>query len=213
MFTGIIQDIGIIKSITKGATSSTLAIESSVISTDSVRGDSISVSGVCLTIKAIKQNIFHMDVMKETVEKSTLNYLETNSKVNLEKALTPNSLMGGHFVQGHVDNIGKVERLKKTPQYWELTINVGQDIMKYLLPKASIGLNGISLTIVDITDTSFTVSVIPTTYQDTNIAFLKKGDYINLEVDMMGKYVYHYVEQLSSSKSKLSKEYLIKNGF
>ena len=213
MFTGIIQDIGTIKTVKKGSISMELAIESKKLAIDSNRGDSISVNGVCLTIKEIKPSILYMDVMKETIDRSNLKKLNANSKVNLEKALTATSLMGGHFVQGHVDLVGLVESLQKHPGYWLLTVKSDNAIMKYLIPKASISINGVSLTIVNVSDQSFSVSVIPTTYQDTNIGVLKKGDEVNLEVDMMGKYVYHYVEQMSSKKTKLSKEMLFKNGF
>ncbi|OGI10706.1 MAG: riboflavin synthase subunit alpha [Candidatus Margulisbacteria bacterium GWF2_35_9] len=213
MFTGIIQEIGAIRALKKSSDSMELTIECLQLSKESSRGDSISVNGICLTIKEIGQNYFKMDVMKETLDRSNLKYIKSGDKVNLEKAVTPTSLMGGHFVQGHVDVVGIIESIQKTPQYWMLHIKPESDIIKFLIPKASIAINGISLTIVDVNTPSFSVSIIPTTYQDTNIGLLKSGNYVNLEVDMMGKYVYHYVQQMSVGKPKLTKETLLKNGF
>ena len=211
MFTGIIEEIGRVIGLEKKSDSLRIKIETTQIASASQRGDRISVNGVCLTAKVITNNIFEADVMAETVSKTNLKSLVVNNNVNLERALTPSKLIGGHLVQGHIDNVGKVSNLTNMGEYWVLEVEATQDVMKYLVNKASVALNGISLTLSEVTNNSFKVYIIPTTYTDTNVKFLKKGDFVNIEVDMMGKYVYHYLNKTQSSN--ISEEFLRENGF
>lgn len=218
MFTGIVQDIGRVTRIQRHPNALELSIESKAISQNSERGDSISVNGVCLTIHALDDSVFHLHVMTETVQKSNLSDLAVGAVVNLERALTPSTLMGGHVVQGHVDDTGTVIAMLFQENHWLLTIQASDQILPYLIPKASIAINGISLTVVEVQAASFSVSIIPTTYQDTIIHTIKSGDRLNLEVDIMAKYVYHYMTaqgagRASPGKTTLSEGFLKEHGF
>ena len=210
MFTGIVEEIGTIKALQPFKDSLSLTIQTKNIAKKSNRGESIAVNGVCLTANLLEGDDFSSDVMLETFSKTNLKDLKVGSLVNLERALTPSSLMGGHIVQGHVDNVGKVYSIINAGQYWVIEIEAAAEIMKYLVNKASIAINGISLTLAEVTNSRFKVYIIPTTFLDTNISLLKKNDLVNLEVDMMGKYIYHYLNQ---KKSNLSEEFLHEHGF
>ena len=212
MFTGIIESIGKVKGFQKSEQQFKLEIEDEFIVKNSQRGDSICVNGVCLTIKEKSNSSFTADVMPETVKKSMLSQLKLADQVNLERALTTNKLMGGHLVQGHVDGIGKITGITKEPDHWLIEIKTDQDIIKYMVCKGSIAVNGVSLTLVNVGQNSFSVSIIPTTLEDTVIRNLKLNDAVNIEVDMIGKYVYHYVNKTDTVQG-LTKEFLFNHGF
>ncbi len=212
MFTGIIQDLGIVTVLTQNSDTMRLAVQSPKLMKDSVRGESIAVNGTCLTVNDIMGDTFVADVMAETIRTTSLAKLKINDKVNLERALTPSSFMGGHFVQGHVDATGVVETIENHGQYWILKVRA-EKIFYFLVTKGSIAINGISLTLLEVANNSFSVSIIPTTFIDTNIQYLKIGDEVNLEVDMMAKYVYHYLRVLKEEKVPITEEFLRNHGF
>ncbi|HWM73188.1 MAG TPA: riboflavin synthase, partial [Nocardioides sp.] len=172
-----------------------LTVRGPLVTSDAARGDSISVNGCCLTVTDGQAETFTADVMHETLAKTSLGALEPGAKVNLERAVTPATRLGGHIVQGHVDGTGTVVR--RTPsEHWELVeISLPADLERYLVPKGSITVDGISLTVVDVNAESFTVSLIPETLARTTLGFKQDGDLVNLEVDVIAKYVEKMVKQ------------------
>jgi riboflavin synthase len=209
MFTGIIEEIGIIKNIKKGANSATLIISCSKIFYDLKLGDSVSTNGVCLTVTKINNSSFSADVMNETLSKSSLGNLKIGSRVNLERAIPANGRFGGHIVSGHIDGTGKIILIKKDDIAVWYTIKTNSKIMQYIIEKGSIAIDGISLTIAQITHDSFSVSVIPHTTKETTLSEKNIGCLVNLENDIIGK----YVQKFSQDNKCLTKEFLIKNEF
>jgi riboflavin synthase len=189
MFTGIIEEIGIIKSIKKGPKSAVLSIEAYRVLEDTQLGDSISTNGVCLTVTGIYQNSFSVDVMNETLNRTTIRLLSPGSKINLERALTLIDRLGGHMVSGHIDGIGTISHLEKQDIATLVWIKTTPDLLKYIIEKGSIAIDGISLTVVSVDDYGFSVSIIPYTKNDTTLLDKKMGDLVNLECDLIGKYV------------------------
>lgn len=209
MFTGIIEEIGTIKKINKTAQSANLIIEAKLIINDLKTGDSLSTNGVCLTVSAIKNNLIYVDIMNETIKRSNLYLLKENSKVNLERALQLNSRLGGHIVSGHIDGIGTIVSIKKDSIAIWYEIKTDFKIMKYIVEKGSITIDGISLTIAKVNKLNFSVSIIPHTATQTILSLKKIGSLVNLENDLIGK----YVEKLITPENGVSKRFLIENGF
>lgn len=209
MFTGIIEEIGIIRTIRKGTKSANLTIECKKILDDLKLGDSVATSGVCLTITDIKNTTFSADVMNETLIKSSLGSLNMGSRVNLERAMPANGRFGGHIVSGHIDGIGKITSIQKDDIAIWYTIKTDKKIMHYIIEKGSITIDGISLTIAKVTHDNFSVSVIPHTAKETTLSKKNIGDLVNLENDIIGK----YIEKFSQSNKSITKEFLNKNGF
>lgn len=189
MFTGIIEELGKISSSEKLDSGARLTISAKTVVKDTREGDSVAVNGVCLTALNVQSNSFDADVSSETLRASTLGGLKTGSVVNLERAVTPQTRLGGHIVQGHVDARGKFLQAEKQGDFWTIRIGFPAEIARYLIYKGSIAVEGISLTIAKLTDDYFEVAVIPKTWQLTNLSTLQKGDAINLEADMIAKYV------------------------
>jgi len=189
MFTGIIEELGVVAGMEQQADAVRLTITGPLVTTDAALGDSIAVNGCCLTVAQRDGENFTADVMAESLAKTSLGALEPGSKVNLERAVTPATRLGGHIVQGHVDGTGSVRR--RTPsEHWEIVeIAMPAELGRYLVPKGSITVDGISLTVVDVHDESFTVSLIPETLARTTLGFKQPGDPVNLEVDVIAKYV------------------------
>lgn len=216
MFTGIVEEIGIIKSIKKGTKSSVLTIKASTILEDTKVGDSICTNGVCLTVTNISSNGFDADVMAETLRKSNLGNLNIGSKVNLERALNLKTRLGGHLVSGHIDGIGKITSMTKEDNAIWVNINTSPEILKYIVYKGSVAIDGISLTVAYMDDKSFKVSIIPHTLDKTILSNKTIGDTVNLECDVIGKYVEKLLELNNSSKEKessISEDFLKINGF
>lgn len=219
MFTGIIEELGIIESIKNGSNSQILRIKAKKILEGSQIGDSISVNGVCLTITDIGQNIFSADVMHETLKRSSLGNLSRGTKVNLERALLLSTRLGGHIVSGHIDGIGTIKSIKKDDNAVWYTIESNEKILRYIIEKGSVAIDGISLTVADVSSENFSVSVIPHTKSVTNLSEKKIGSIVNIENDCIGKYVekllYQNKEYFSETNkvSKISKDFLMKNGF
>ncbi len=193
MFTGIVEEVGEIISISRGKDSVRLSIKADVVLEDVNLGDSISTNGVCLTVTKVDRDYFVADVMPETLRRSNLRFLKTGSKVNLERALKLSDRLGGHMVSGHVDGVAKVESRKQEGNAELFNFKIVEknegEISKYLVEKGSIAVDGISLTIMSCQDDYFTVSIIPHSKENTILAARQTGDYANLEVDIIGKYV------------------------
>lgn len=205
MFTGIIEEVGKIKNISKTSSGILLTISADKILRDCNLGDSITVNGICLTVTKFDNDSFTVDVMNETVRKTTLYKLTQNSYVNLERAMLVNSRFGGHIVSGHIDGTGTISDIKKDGIAFIYKINTTKEITKYIINKGSITIDGISLTVVSVSDTSFTVSIIPHTMTVTNLGKKKIGDMVNLENDCIAKYVEKMLDNKQEKKSLLEK--------
>ena len=189
MFTGIIEELGRVRKVEKRGEDARIVIEARTVTNGSTNGDSISVNGVCLTALDVQPNSFAADVSKETLLRSTLGSLSAGSSVNLERAVTPATRLGGHIVQGHVDARGKFLGSESHGESWTFRIAYPKEIARYLVFKGSVAVEGISLTISALTDDYFEIAVIPKTWEVTNFSQLKPGDEVNLEVDVIAKYV------------------------
>jgi riboflavin synthase len=195
MFTGIIEELGSVRSIEERGENARLVINARVVTEGTNHGDSISVNGVCLTALDIEPDSFAADVSRETLQRSTLGSLKRGAPVNLERAVTPATRLGGHIVQGHVDARGQFLGVENHGESWTLRIAYPNEIARYLVFKGSVAVEGISLTIAGLTDDHFEIAIIPKTWEVTNLSHLKPGDAVNIEVDVIGK----YVEKLLSS--------------
>lgn len=217
MFTGIIEEIGTIKSINSNGISSQLCINANKILEDTKIGDSIAVNGVCLTVTSIKSNSFKADVMAETLRRSNLGSLIPQSKVNLERAMPANGRFGGHIVSGHIDGTGTIVETKPEGNAVWIKINCSSNLLKYIIHKGSITIDGISLTVAKVTDSDFSVSIIPHTASNTTLLQKKSGDVVNLENDVVGKYIEKLLsfQKIDEQKpqSKITEEFLRQNGF
>ncbi|HCT65706.1 MAG TPA: riboflavin synthase [Lachnospiraceae bacterium] len=215
MFTGIVEEKGKIKAIKKGTASSRLTIEGNIIFSDLKLGDSVAINGVCLTASEIAGNTFMADVMHETLKRSSLGSLTTGSTVNMERAMAAEGRFGGHIVSGHIDGTGVISGKKKDDNAVWITINTSEDILHLIVEKGSITIDGISLTVTEVTGVSFSVSVIPHTAISTTLLDKGVGDIVNLENDVIGKYVERLLGQPSAGKkdSKITRDFLSQYGF
>ncbi len=197
MFTGIIEETGVVRSIKKGAKSAVIIIEGKKVIEDTRIGDSISVNGVCLTVTSISPPCFMADVMNETLTRSSFGALRNGSKVNLERAMPLNGRFGGHMVAGHIDGTGKITAITNEDISVLITVKTTPAIMYYMIEKGSIAIDGISLTIAKVfpKKDSFCVSVIPQTMKETVLSEKRIGTVVNLENDMVGKYVEKFVQK------------------
>ena len=189
MFSGIVEETGIVEKIVKKKNLSTLYVKGKKVVRGTKEGDSISVSGVCLTVTGTDKGLLCFDIMKETILKTTLGKLKAKSKVNLERALKMSSRISGHFVSGHVDNMETVKNVITGPNYTEIQVTISKELSKYIVPKGSVTLDGVSLTVGDVRKTFFSVYLIPFTLEVTTLGINKKGDRINIETDILAKYV------------------------
>ncbi len=189
MFTGIIEETGIVRSVAKGGKSAVLTVEASKVLEGTQIGDSIAVNGVCLTVTTRSGKQFTADVMAETLRRSSLGSLTRGSRVNLERAMAADGRFGGHIVSGHIDGTGRVKTLAKEGNAVWVEIEASDGILRYIVEKGSVAIDGISLTVAGLTKNSFFVSVIPHTGSETELLGKKPGDVVNLENDIIGKYV------------------------
>src|SRR5215216_77095 len=189
MFTGIIEELGSVRSIEERGDNARIVIAARIVTEDTNHGDSIAVNGVCLTALDIQPDSFAADVSRETLLRSTLGRLQPGVPVNLERAVTPATRLGGHIVQGHVDARGQFAGVEDHGESWTLRINYPSSIARYLVFKGSVAVEGISLTIAALTKTHFEIAIIPKTWEVTNLSHLNLEDDVNLEVDVIGKYV------------------------
>lgn len=214
MFTGIIEEIGKISQLQKGTYSVILHIQSKLILEQLKVGDSVAVNGVCLTVTSIQAHGFTADVMHETLDRSSLSHLRCGSSVNLERAMPANGRFDGHIVTGHVDDVGKITDIKQDDNAIWYTIQAAPAIMRYIVEKGSIAIDGISLTVASLTLDSFSVSIIPHTAQVTTLGKRRIGDIVNLENDILGKYVKKFLTpEAKLQKSRISREWLIQHGY
>lgn len=209
MFTGIIQDVGTITSIKKGSKSQQITIKSTILDDVSI-GDSIAANGLCLTVITLKDNTYTVDVMAESLRRSNLGTLEVGSKVNLEKAMVMGDRFGGHMVSGHIDDVGVISNTFVEDNATWVDIDVPEHLRKYCILKGSIAIDGISLTISRLTSKGVSVSIIPHTKDQTTLLNKTVGDPVNLEMDMMIKYVEKLLEP---TKENLTKETLKDYGY
>jgi riboflavin synthase len=200
MFTGIIEELGNVRSVEQRGENARIVIEAHLVTGDTQHGDSIAVNGVCLTALDIQPDSFAADVSRETLERSTLGSLKPGAPVNLERAVTPTTRLGGHIVQGHVDSRGRLVSVEDHGESWTIQLAYPEELARYLVYKGSVSVEGISLTIAGLTDEYFEVAIIPKTWEVTNLSQLNIGDPVNLEVDIMGK----YVERILSYMTKAS---------
>jgi riboflavin synthase len=194
MFTGIVETLGRVTSIDNRADSARIAIFGPEVLDDVTHGASISVNGVCLTVVDFDSEVFTADVMRETLNRSTLGTMNVGEPVNLERAMPANGRLGGHIVQGHVDARGSVLEVVEEPDWTTMRISVPRDIAPFIVEKGSITVSGVSLTVVNVSEPKstaqeFSISLIPTTFRETSMGALKVGDSVNIEVDALAKYV------------------------
>ncbi len=215
MFTGIVEEKGIIKTIKKGLNSCQIVIEGKTIFSQIAVGDSIAVNGICLTVCSFKENYFQADVMGETLSRSNLGELSIGSMVNLERAMPACGRFGGHIVSGHIDGIGTIiDKRSDEIAVW-IKIKANKSIMKYIVEKGSITIDGISLTVATLEEDSFQVSVIPHTAKETTLGSKVVGSTVNLENDVIGKYVEKLLGFKGGDKQEctITMDFLQKNGF
>lgn len=215
MFTGIVEEMGTIKAIRKGSHSAVLEIQAKTVLEDIHLGDSIAVNGVCLTATSFTGGGFTADVMHETLNRSSLADLRPGSRVNLERAMAADGRFGGHIVAGHVDDVGTVLRTWKDDNAIWYTIGASPQVMRYVVEKGSITIDGISLTVAKVTEDSFSISAIPHTVAVTVLQDRKVGDIVNLETDIIGKYVEKLLQPKETPKqtSGITRDFLTKYGF
>jgi riboflavin synthase len=220
MFTGLVEEVGRMKNVYRQGEAMMLTIGASIVTQGAALGDSISVNGVCLTVTSYDRTSFTADVMPETYRKSTLHLLKPGDPINLERAMAVGSRFGGHIVQGHIDGTGKVtsRTVDANAVVFRIEAKSG-DLMRYIIPKGSITIDGISLTVVEADGDGFSVSIIPHTLAETALAHRQPGDNVNLETDIIGKYVDHLLHYRNAEKSaaapssRISTEYLSRHGF
>ncbi len=189
MFTGIVEELGQIRSIDISSTGARIVVSAQIVTADVSNGDSIAVNGVCLTALDVTTDSFAAEVSPETLDRTTLGALKTGSRVNLERALLPTTRLGGHIMQGHVDGRGTFLSAESQGDFWTVKIGFADEFARYLVHKGSVAVEGISLTIATLNQNDFDIAVIPKTWQMTNLSNLNPGDAVNLEADIIAKYV------------------------
>ena len=211
MFTGIIEEIGTVRRIEHGAKGARLTIQAKTVLEDTRIGDSIATNGVCLTVVSMTGDSFSADVMAESLRRSSLGTLQGGSPVNLERAMAANGRFGGHIVSGHIDGTGTIASQKREDNAVWVKIKTPAPLLRYIVEKGSIAIDGVSLTVAAVTDTDFSVSIIPHTGAQTILLGKKPGDPVNLECDVIGK----YVEKLTAPHKSggISTNFLAENGF
>lgn len=215
MFTGIIEEIGKIQGIQHGSQSAVLSIQCKKVLEGTQVGDSIAVNGVCLTVTEMGKDGYHADVMAETLRRSSLGALRSGSRVNLERAMAADGRFGGHIVAGHIDGTGKIEEIRRDETAVWYRVSAEPEVLRYIVEKGSITIDGISLTVAAVSENDFQVSIIPHTQANTILADRVVGDIVNLETDIIGKYVEKLLtgSKPENKKSKITMEFLMENGF
>ena len=204
MFSGIIETVGAVREFVRGDESATMIVGTDTNFRNLVEGESIAVNGVCLTVVEFDDSTFRMDLGTETLSKTSFINSKVGDQVNLERSLTPSSKISGHFVSGHIDQVGKVISIEEKPGEFLLKFSHPPFLTPYIMEKGSIALDGISLTVFNCKENSFNVSIIPFTWSHTNLNTRKIGDLINIECDMISKYVYKACENLINPKESSS---------
>ena len=214
MFTGIIEEIGTVSAVRPGTNSLQLSIHCTKVLSDVEKGDSIAVNGVCLTVSEFSSNQFTADIMPETVKATTLQALRTGSAVNLERAMAANGRFGGHIVSGHVDGTGEIISVRNKENAIYIEIGIAAELLKYLIPKGSVTVEGTSLTVFGVTNKGFIISLIPVTQGDSIIGRKRAGDKVNIECDMLAKYMERLlITNKGNQSGGLTMDTLAANGF
>lgn len=215
MFTGIIEELGDVSEVKQSRNSFALRIAAKKVLSDVKLGDSIAINGVCLTVTSFSHSEFTVDVMPETIKATSLNRITKGSKVNLERAMAAGGRFGGHFVSGHIDGVGMIKSKKRLANAVYYEIKANEELLHSIILKGSVAVDGTSLTVFDVTDQSFTISLIPHTVQETIIGQKEIGDFVNIECDMLGKYVGHFMSNKTTIKKakSISAQFLEDNGF
>ncbi|PEE41947.1 riboflavin synthase [Bacillus pseudomycoides] len=213
MFTGIVEELGTVSNIRQSGEAMKLTIAANTILSDVKLGDSIAVNGICLTVTSFTASSFTVDAMPETVRATSLRMLGTSSKVNLERAMAANGRFGGHFVTGHIDGIGTILNKKQHYNAIYYKIGIPDDLLRYCLQKGSIAVDGTSLTIFGIDESSITISLIPHTVSESIIGKKAAGDIVNIECDMIGKYIERFISQPTKRSTSVTESFLQENGF
>ena len=215
MFTGLIEEVGTIQNVRRGARSCVLTIGCKKVLEGSQIGDSIAVNGVCLTVTSMGGSYYTADVMAETMNRSSMGQLSTGASVNLERAMPADGRFGGHIVAGHIDGTGIVEEITKDETAVWYRISAGEELLRYIVEKGSIAIDGLSLTVARVSGKDFSVSIIPHTQGETTLSERKVSDVVNLECDIIGKYVERLcgAKKEESKKSTMTREFLLENGF
>lgn len=208
MFTGIIEELGKVQNIE----SNKITVECDTVLEGIKLGDSIAVNGVCLTVTDFSSKSFTVDVSYETLRVTSLNNIKTGSFLNLERAMKANGRFGGHLVCGHVDGLGKIVDIKKSGNFFDIKVELDKKDSKYTVKKGSITIDGISLTIADVNENAINLAIIPHTFENTNLKFLQKGDFVNIETDITAKYIEKFLS-IGDNKSRISLEFLQEHGF
>jgi riboflavin synthase len=212
MFTGIIEEIGTVRSVKAGTRSATIVIGANRVIEDMKIGDSINTDGICLTVTAFSGDTFTVDVMPETMKRSGLQGIKAGTRVNLERALRLSDRLGGHLVSGHGDDTGKILNKRVDENATWLTIGAGKNVLKYIVEKGSVALDGISLTVARVDERSFEVSIIPHTRSETTLVDKNPGQRVNIECDMIAKYL-EKLQQTDTKKNTLDLGFLTEQGF
>lgn len=215
MFTGIVEEIGSIEHIQRGRNSAILTIQAETVLEGTKIGDSIAVNGICLTVTALTARGFSADVMHETLNRSSLSQLKQGSHVNLERAMAANGRFGGHIVAGHVDGVGKILRIQRDDTAIWYTVEAEPPVLRYIVEKGSITMDGISLTVARVDSKSFAISAIPHTVEQTILRERREGELVNLETDIIGKYVEKLLQPAPEQPQKqtITKDFLSRYGF
>ena len=211
IFTGIIEEVGRLADIKKEKDLYTLKVSCKKVLEGTKKGDSIATNGVCLTVTELGDEYYKAEVMVETINSTNFKNLSSGEALNLERALSPSKRLDGHIVQGHVDGVGEIINILKRGHEIVYRIKFDSDNFKYIAEKGSIALDGISLTVSKVGENYFEVSIIPTTIADTNLERKNLGEKINIETDIIGRYVYNFIN--AKETSKITKNFLIENGF
>jgi riboflavin synthase len=205
LFTGIVEELGEVSGQRHYKESSSLLIKGKVVLEGLKEGDSVAVNGVCLTVTSLSRSAFYADVMPETLRKTNLHQLKAGEMVNLERALTADGRLGGHFVSGHIDGTGEILSKKQEGNAVVVHVAAPGELMRYVIEKGSIAVDGISLTAIDVRDSSFAVSLIPHTAKLTTLGFKGRGDTVNLEADLLGKYIEKFIAAMAKGKEPSEK--------
>lgn len=213
MFTGIIEETGTIRNFSATADSARIEVAARTVLTDARLGDSIAVNGVCLTVVDLTGDSFAADVSAETLRRTSLKQLQRGTCVNLERPLSPSARFGGHIVQGHVDGTGEFLDVRPEGDGWIVRIGFPADLARYIVPKGSITVDGISLTVAQLAETWFEIAIIPHTWQITNLSTLRRGATVNLEVDVIAKYVERMLQPHLAADRNLTLEKLQQLGY
>ena len=213
MFTGIIEETGILVSSARGPRSCVLNIRARAVLDGTGPGDSIAVNGVCLTAATVSPTGFTADVMPETLARTGLGSMKPGALVNLERAMAADGRFGGHIVAGHVDDVGRITQIRRDDTAIWYTVEAKEEVLRYIVEKGSVALDGISLTVAAVTRRDFSISAIPHTVRQTVLQERREGDIVNVETDVIGKYIEKLTARAPEHRRVITKEYLLENGF